>query len=82
MVSFNDNFHLYMLHASEWKGDHEWRSGRNVWRGVLATNLRTAHDEDHNNPRSERPFLDRDLKKQSGQRAEAKPLYFAMNRDL
>jgi len=56
MVSFNDNFHLYRLHTSEWKGDHEWRSGGNVWRGVLATNLRTAQDEDHNSPRSERPL--------------------------
>jgi len=56
MVSFNDKFHLYRLHTSERKGDHEWWRGGNVSRGVLGPNLRTAQDEDHNNPRSERPL--------------------------
>jgi hypothetical protein len=74
MVSFNDNFHLYRLHTSEWKGDHEWWRGGNVWCGVLATNLRTAQDENHNNPGQNAHFLGRDLNKKSRQRAEIKPL--------
>jgi hypothetical protein len=82
MAYFNDSFRLNRLHASEWKGDHEWGSGANVWRGVLAifcvkhlTKTTMTHGQNVH-------FLRRYLKKKSRKRAEAKPLYCAINRNL